>query len=215
MVTACLWMRSRLDSGVAGSAVTWASSVLAGQVVQLDGVLQQAALLAVPRHHVDDVRGVHQTAKLVHEARGAAAVRHEGAQQQVKLPALEHELAHAGHEEVVPLAALHLPQEVEVLQRLLGVRALEVLHVEHQQPRDVEPPAAASVPGLDVGGLAQQPRLEEDQGDVGGVGGEILPGPEQEVDGGLELSREEQYLEVEHRLGAGREVRLSCNMRFR
>ena len=42
-----------------------------------------------------------------------------------------------------------------------------------------------------------------------GVGGEILPGPEQEVDGGLKLASEEQHLEVEDRLAAGREVRLA------
>ena len=42
-----------------------------------------------------------------------------------------------------------------------------------------------------------------------GVRGEVVSGPEQKVYGGLELSREEQDLEVEDRLAAGREVGLA------
>ena len=89
--------------------------VFAGQVIELDGVLQHAALLAVPGHHVDDVHGVHEAAKLVHQPRRPAAVSHQGAEEQVKLPALKDELPDAGHEEIVPVPALHVSQEVEVL----------------------------------------------------------------------------------------------------
>ena len=194
--------------------------VLGGQVVQLHRVLQHPSLLAVPGNHLDDVRGVHESSELVHQARGPTAVSHERAQEEIKLSALQDKFTHAGHEQIVSLAPLHLSQEVEVLQGLLGVGALEVFDVEHDQPRQVESLAAASVPGLlaeqrglDVGGLVEEPQLEEDQGDVSGVTGEDLTGPEEEVQAGLELAGEKENLVVQHWLGTGREVRLACNER--
>merc|ERR1719154_937970 len=190
--------------------------VFAGQVVELHRVLQHAALLAVPGHHVDDVHSVHEAAKLVHQPRRPAAVSHEGAQEKIKLPALQHQLPDTRHEEVVPVAAPHVPQEVEVLQRLLGVSALKMFDIKHQKPREIQPPGAASVAGLlaeqgrlDVWRLTEKLELKHHEGDVGGVRGETLPRPEQEVDGGLELASEEQHLEVEDRLAAGGEVRLA------
>ena len=92
--------------------------------------------------------------------------------------------------------------------------------VQHKESGEVQPPVAASVPsllaeqgGLDVWRLIEELQLEHDEGDVHGVGGEILARPEQEVDSGLELPGEEQHLEVEDRLAAGREVGLAYGER--
>ena len=92
--------------------------------------------------------------------------------------------------------------------------------VQHEESGDVQSPVAASVPGLlaeqgglDVRRLIEKLQLEHDEGDVGGMGGEILARPEQEVDSGLELPGEEQHLKVEDRLAAGREVGLAYGER--
>ena len=49
---------------------------------------------------------------------------------------------------------------------------------------------------------------------MGGVTGEVVSRPEQEVDGGLKLSSQEQDLEVEDRLGTGREMSFTWNRKI-
>lgn len=60
-----------------------------------------------------------------------------------------------------------------------------------------------------TGRLEKQPQLVENQGDVDGVAAESLHA-EQERHGRLELSRQEQDLEVQEGLLARREMRLAC-----
>ena len=66
---------------------------------------------------------------------------------------------------------------------------------------------------LDVGGPVEEPELLQHEGHVGGVTGQTLPGPEEEVQPRLKQSGEEENLEVQDWLGAGREVRLAWNNR--
>lgn len=62
--------------------------------------------------------------------------------------------------------------------------------------------------------LQQQPQLVQHQGHVHGVAAQPLH-PKQEGHGRLELSRQEQHLEVQEGLLAGREMGLSCWTRRR
>ena len=88
--------------------------------------------------------------------------------------------------------------------------------IQHQQPRNVQPPSTSSISrllaeegSLDVAWLTEHAQFEQNQRDVRGVTREVVPGPEQEVDGGLELSSQEQNLEVEDGLGTGGEMSLA------
>jgi len=63
--------------------------------------------------------------------------------------------------------------------------------------------------GTLAGGLEQQPQLVEHQGHVHAVAPQPLHA-EQEGHGRLKLGRQEQHLEVQEGLLAGREVGLPC-----
>ena len=107
----------RLDGGRLGHRVAQQPAeqlddfvVVARQLVEVDGVLEQALGLRVARHQFDDFLHVHLRAlEVVEEAQRPAAVRLQFAQQQVEVARLEHQLADAGREQRVALGALDSP----------------------------------------------------------------------------------------------------------